>query len=69
VVRNGYLIAEKYFNEGAVDRKNEQQSATKNYTSALVGITLEQGCLSSVDQKMMEFFPEFAGQLDDPRKE
>jgi hypothetical protein len=69
VIKNGYLIAEGYFNEGAVDRKNEQQSATKSYTSALVGIALDQGCLSSVDQKMMEFFQEFAGQIDDPRKE
>jgi CubicO group peptidase (beta-lactamase class C family) len=69
VVKNGYLIAEGYFNEGAVDRKNQQQSVTKSFTSALVGIALEQGCLSSVDQKMMDFFPEKAGQIDDPRKE
>jgi len=68
VVKNGHLIAEKYFHEGAVDRKNEQQSATKSYTSALVGIALDQGCLSSVDQKMIDFFPEFAGQVTDPRK-
>jgi CubicO group peptidase (beta-lactamase class C family) len=69
VIKDGYLIAEDYFNEGAVDRKNQLQSATKSYTSALVGIALDQGCISSVDQKMMEFFPEFAGQIDDPRKE
>lgn len=69
IVKNGYLIAEDYFNEGSVDRKNELQSATKSVTSALVGVALEQGCLSSVDQKMMAFFPEFSGQLDDPRKE
>lgn len=69
VIKNGYLIAEDYFNRGSIDNKNELQSATKSVTSALVGVALERGCLSSVDQKMMEFFPEFAGQLDDPRKE
>ncbi len=69
VVKNGYLIAEEYFNVGAVDRKNRLKSATKSVTSALVGIALDQGCLSSVDQKMMEFFPEFADQITDPRKE
>ena len=69
VIKNGYLVAERYFNEGAVDRKNQLQSATKSYTSALVGIALDQGCLSSVDQKMLDFFPEFAGHIDDPRKE
>jgi CubicO group peptidase (beta-lactamase class C family) len=62
------LFAERYFNEGVVDRKNQLQSATKSYTSALVGIALDQGCLSSVDQKMIDFFPEFAGQITDPRK-
>ena len=67
VVKNGHLIAEGYFNKGAVDRNNQQQSVTKSFTSALVGIALDQGCLSSVDQKMLEFFPEFVGQTDDPR--
>lgn len=69
VIKNGFLIAERYFNEGAVNRKNQLQSVTKSYTSALVGIALDQGCLSSVDQKMLDFFPEIAGQIDDPRKE
>ncbi len=69
VIKNGYLIAEAYFNEGSVEQLSARASATKSYTSALVGVALDQGCLSSVDQKMMEFFPEFAGQMDDPRKE
>jgi CubicO group peptidase (beta-lactamase class C family) len=69
VIKNDHLIAEMYFNEGTVDRKNQQQSVTKSFTSSLVGIALDQGCLSSVDQKMLEFFPEFVGQVDDPRKE
>ncbi len=68
VVKNGYLIAEGYFNGGTVDRKSRLQSATKSYTSALVGIALDQGYLESVDQKMMDFFPELADQIVDPRK-
>jgi CubicO group peptidase (beta-lactamase class C family) len=68
VIKNGYLVAEKYFHAGAVDRKDNRQSVTKSVTSALVGIALEQGCLTSVDQKMMEFFPELVDQIQDPRK-
>ncbi|MEJ2013219.1 MAG: serine hydrolase [Anaerolineales bacterium] len=41
---------------------------TKSYTSALVGIALDQGYLKSVDQKMMEFFPELADRIRDRRK-
>jgi len=69
VINNGYLIAEDYFNEGSVDQKDRLQSVTKSYTSALVGIALEQGYLSTVDQKMLDFFPEVADQITDPRKE
>ena len=69
VVKNGYLIAEDYFNEGSIDQKDRLQSVTKSYTSALVGIALDQGYLSSVDQKMVDFFPEVADQITDPRKE
>jgi CubicO group peptidase (beta-lactamase class C family) len=69
VVKNGYLIAERYFNEGSIDQVSGRQSATKSFTSALVGIALEQGFLSSVDQKMIEFFPEIAGQITDSRKD
>jgi len=69
VIKNGYLIAEDYFNEGSVEQKDRLQSVTKSYTSALVGIALDQGYLSSVDQKMLDFFPEIVDQITDPRKE
>jgi CubicO group peptidase (beta-lactamase class C family) len=68
VTKNGHLIAERYYNEGAVDQLSARQSVTKSYTSALVGLALDQGYLTSVDQKMMEFFPELADQVTDPRK-
>jgi CubicO group peptidase (beta-lactamase class C family) len=69
VIKNSYLIAEDYFNEGSVEQKDRLQSVTKSYTSALVGIALDQGYLSSVDQKMLDFFPEVADQITDPRKD
>lgn len=68
VVKDGQLIAEDYFHSGSVDQKALVQSVTKSFTSALVGIALEQGCLSSVNQRMIEFFPDFADQIDDSRK-
>ncbi|MFN2282438.1 MAG: serine hydrolase domain-containing protein [Anaerolineales bacterium] len=68
VFKNGYLIAEDYFNGGSPDRQSKVQSVTKSITSALVGIAIEEGCLTGVDQKMMDFFPEYADQVTDPRK-
>lgn len=66
--KNGYIIAEKYLHGGSVDQQLNIHSVTKSYTSALVGIALEQGCLTSLDQKMVDFFPELADQIRDPRK-
>ncbi len=68
VVKDGKLIAERYFNDGGVDQSTRIQSVTKSFTSALTGIALAEGCLSSVDQRMMEFFPELADRIVDPRK-
>ena len=68
VIKNGHLIAERYFNKGSAEQKARLQSATKSYTSALVGIALDQGYLSSVDQKLIDFFPEVADQITDSRK-
>jgi CubicO group peptidase (beta-lactamase class C family) len=68
VVKNGRLIAERYFNGGAIDRPALLQSVTKSVTSALVGIALERGCLRSVDQRMVDFFPELEERIADPRK-
>jgi CubicO group peptidase (beta-lactamase class C family) len=59
VVKNGYLIAEKYFNGSTIDTATPTASVTKSYISALTGIALRENILTGVDQKMMEFFPEF----------
>ena len=68
VVKDGFLVAEAYFNGSAIDRKVRLQSVTKSVTSALVGIAIEQGCLVDRKQKMIDFFPEMADRITDPRK-
>ena len=68
VIKDGYLVAERYFNAGGPDTKERLQSVTKSINSALMGIAIEQGYVDGVDQKMLEFFPEIAGSISDPRK-
>ena len=69
VVKDGYLIAEDYFNQGSIGQKALLQSVAKSINSALVGVALDQGCLSSVEEKMIDFFPDYADQIADPRKQ
>jgi CubicO group peptidase (beta-lactamase class C family) len=68
IVKNGYLVAERYFNGRDVHSAESTASVTKSYVSALTGIALREGVLSSLDQRMVEFFPELASQFTDPRK-
>ena len=68
IIKNGFLVAEDYFNDGAEDQKAGLQSVTKSFTSALVGIALDQDDISGLDQKMIDFFPEFADKITDKRK-
>jgi CubicO group peptidase (beta-lactamase class C family) len=68
VVKDGELVAEDYFNAGSVEQKALLQSVAKTFTSALAGIALDQGCVSGVDEKMIDYYADFADRIDDPRK-
>jgi CubicO group peptidase (beta-lactamase class C family) len=68
VVKNGFLVAETYFNGRDISQASSTASVTKSFTSALAGIALREGVLSSLDQRLCEFFPEIDWQGADPRK-
>ncbi|MCB9760763.1 MAG: serine hydrolase [Alphaproteobacteria bacterium] len=68
VVKDGQLVAERYYHEGGVDQLSTRQSVTKSFTSALMGLAVEQGCLAGIDETMFSFFPEYVDAVDDPRK-
>ncbi|MGY5853184.1 MAG: serine hydrolase [Candidatus Thorarchaeota archaeon] len=68
VVRHGKLVVEWYFNAGNQNNAFHIHSASKSFTSALIGIALHEGFLESVDQKLVEFFPEYFTPGMDPRK-
>ncbi|MCJ7538499.1 MAG: beta-lactamase family protein [Desulfobacterales bacterium] len=68
VVKNGYLVFEKYYSWGSPEKYAVVHSVTKSVTSALIGIALDKGYLKSVDQKLIEFFPEYITDDLDPRK-
>lgn len=62
VVRNGRLVLEQYYRGNHADSLNDVRSVTKSVMSALVGIALQEGDLSSVDQTLGDFLgPELEG--------
>ncbi|HEU5219906.1 MAG TPA: serine hydrolase [Gemmatimonadales bacterium] len=61
VARQGWLAVEEYFNGGTASQVHTLQSVSKSVTSLLVGIAVSQGAISSLDQSVTSFFPEYAG--------
>ena len=68
IVRNGCLVAERYYNDRNKNTLDMIFSATKSFTSALIGIAIQEGHIDSVDQRMIDFFPEYDNHDLDPRK-
>lgn len=59
IARNGYLVTEEYFHGWGPDDLHTLQSDSKSVTSLLLGIALGQGKISSIDQPVLGFFPEY----------
>jgi CubicO group peptidase (beta-lactamase class C family) len=77
LVKDGRLVFEAYFDgyafdylgdefrgehtEFGIDSLHNLASVTKSFTSALVGIAIEQGFIQDVNEPVFAFFPEYAG--------
>lgn len=59
VRKNGERVYEAYFQGYTSDHTGHIFSVTKSVFSALVGIALEKGFLKSLEQRVLEFFPDF----------
>jgi CubicO group peptidase (beta-lactamase class C family) len=59
VVRGGHLVFERYFHGYGPEDAHLVASVTKSFVSALIGISIEQGYITGVEQPVLEFFPEF----------
>jgi len=68
VIRNGYLVLEEYFNDNNAYQGFEIRSITKSFLSALIGIAIDKGFINSIDDKLLDFFPEYVTNEIDERK-
>jgi CubicO group peptidase (beta-lactamase class C family) len=59
VVRNGKLVYENYFNGYTQSIPENIYSATKSITSALVGIAVDKHLIKSIDDKVVDYFPQY----------
>lgn len=59
VIKDGYLVFENYYGEGGVDQSTDLWSVTKSYSSALVGILMDQHIIQSTSQLMADLMPAY----------
>lgn len=69
VVRHGHIAYERYYNGYGPDDAIHVASVTKSILSALIGIAIDEGCIQTVNQKVLDFFPEYAPDAIDPQKQ
>jgi CubicO group peptidase (beta-lactamase class C family) len=79
VARSGKLVFEAYFRESSDDDDEDLwsdretvhhlQSVTKSITSLLIGIAIDQGLIGGVEEKLFDFFPEYAHLSDEEKAE
>jgi CubicO group peptidase (beta-lactamase class C family) len=58
IIRNGYIVTDVYFYPFSQGALHDLASATKSFTSTLIGIAIDQGAIEGVEQPVLDFFPE-----------
>ena len=65
-MKNNEVIVEEYLNGGRPDQINDIRSASKSILSAILGCAIKDGYIDSIDQKVIDFFPEYKSDKLDP---
>jgi len=68
VARNGYIVTEKYYSPYEQDTLHGIYSVTKSVVSALIGIAIHEGYINSVNDPVLDYFPERTFENDDALK-
>jgi len=69
IIKNGYIVYEKYYHYWTQYTPHTIQSCTKSFMSALIGIAIDMGYIDNVSQPILDFFPNYTIDNWDPRKE
>ncbi len=59
VLKNGKTLYENYFNECNTTSRIHVYSVTKSIVSILIGIAMDKGHIQSINQKILDFFPDY----------
>jgi CubicO group peptidase (beta-lactamase class C family) len=53
-------VLEQYYGNNGPDTRHEIYSCTKSFIATLIGIAIDAGYITSINQKVVDFFPDLA---------
>lgn len=59
ILKDGIVSYEKYFKGCTADNRIHVYSVTKSVVSVLIGIALDKGHIKTIEEKVLNFFPEY----------
>lgn len=59
IFRNNKIVSESYFDGWHRERLHATRSVSKSFISTLIGIGIDQGKIKNVNEKILNFFPEY----------
>jgi len=65
IIKNDSIWHESYFDNYTKDTKSNSFSMAKSIVTAAMGKAIMEGKIKSLDQKVTDFFPEYAGEFGD----
>jgi CubicO group peptidase (beta-lactamase class C family) len=68
VIRNGAIVFEQYYQRHDAASLFDTRSVTKSFISTLTGIAIKEKHILDLDQKILQYFPEYREPNTDPRK-
>jgi CubicO group peptidase (beta-lactamase class C family) len=70
IVRNGHIVADAYFYPYQPGPMHNLASTTKVFMTTLIGVAIDKGYLTSVDDRVVDYFPDRTiANLDDWKRE
>ena len=59
IIKKGYIVGEAYFQGFSPSTRHDSYSVAKSFSSALIGIAVDRGLISTVDEKIYCFFSQW----------
>lgn len=65
IIQNDTIVCEKYFNRYTRESINSSFSVAKSFVSSLVGIAIDEGLITSIEDRVADYLPELKNKVSE----